>query len=70
MDLEDLQEDLLDQDIRSTLLKKLSTVPVSLDELVRQSSFSPAQLQTALLELELEGSIERQDGGQFTKVES
>lgn len=64
------QEDLSHRDIRSILLEKLSVVPVSLDELIRQCHFSPAQIQTTLLELELEEYVERQSGGQFTRIES
>ena len=58
------------QDISHALLEKLSSVPVSLDELIRQCHFSCAEIQKTLLELEMEGSVERHSGGLFTKVES
>jgi DNA processing protein len=44
----------------------LGPVPVSLDELVRQSGLAPAELQLALLELELDGRLERHPGGRVS----
>lgn len=44
----------------------LGPVPVSLDELVRQSGLAPAELQLALLELELAGRLERHPGGRVS----
>lgn len=41
----------------------LSTAPISLDELVRQSQASAAAVHMALLELELSGELERHAGG-------
>lgn len=41
----------------------LGPVPVTIDELIRQSGFAPAIVQTILLELELGGRLERHAGG-------
>ena len=41
----------------------LGPVPVSVDELIRQSHVAPAIVQTVLLELELAGRLERHAGG-------
>ncbi|MHA7818755.1 MAG: DNA-processing protein DprA [Erythrobacter sp.] len=41
----------------------LSTAPIALDELVRQSGASVAAVHMALLEMELAGEIERHEGG-------
>lgn len=44
----------------------LGPVPVSLDELVRQSGLGPAALHAALLDLELAGRLERHPGGRVS----
>jgi len=44
----------------------LGPVPVAIDELVRQSGFAPAVVQTVLLELELAGRLERHAGGRVS----
>ncbi|AQR74767.1 DNA-processing protein DprA [Sphingomonas sp. LM7] len=44
----------------------LGPVPVAVDELVRQAGFSPAIVQTVLLELELAGRLERHAGGKVS----
>lgn len=41
----------------------LSTAPIAIDELVRQSGASVAAVHLALLEMELNGEIERDEGG-------
>ena len=41
---------------------KLSFTAVSIDELIRLTGFSPAVVQTVLLELELAGEISRYNG--------
>jgi DNA processing protein len=48
---------------RATITELLGPVPVSVDEIVRQSKLSPALVQTVLLELELAGRLERHAGG-------
>ncbi|MBN8832251.1 MAG: DNA-processing protein DprA [Sphingomonadales bacterium] len=44
----------------------LSLSPVSVDELVRQSGLVPALVQTALLELEIAGHLQRHAGGRVS----
>ena len=46
----------------------LSTAPVAVDELIRQSGDSAAAVQLALLELELSGELERHAGGRVSRV--
>jgi DNA processing protein len=44
----------------------LGPVPVTVDELIRQSALSPAVVQTVLLELELGGRLDRHAGGRVS----
>ncbi|MFN2101096.1 DNA-processing protein DprA [Altererythrobacter sp. MF3-039] len=44
----------------------LTTAPIAVDELVRQSGESPAAVQLALLELEIAGRLERHAGGRVS----
>ena len=46
----------------------LGPVPVPVDELVRQSGFSPGAVQTMLLDLELGGRLERHAGGRVSLI--
>lgn len=46
----------------------LGPVPVSLDELVRQTGLDPAALHLALLEMELAGRLERHPGGRVSRA--
>ncbi len=48
---------------RARILELLSPVPTALDDLVRLSKASAADVQVVLLELELAGRLERQRGG-------
>ncbi|MES2096171.1 MAG: DNA-processing protein DprA [Pseudomonadota bacterium] len=48
---------------RRALADLLGPVPVSIDELIRQSGLAPAIVATVLLELELAGRLERHAGG-------
>ena len=48
---------------RETVTELLGPVPVSVDELIRQSGVAPAVVQTILLELELAGRLDRHAGG-------
>ncbi|NIJ21960.1 DNA processing protein [Sphingomonas naasensis] len=48
---------------RRAVTALLGPVPVSVDELIRQSGLAPALVQTVLLELELAGRLERHAGG-------
>lgn len=49
---------------RPRIVEMLSPSPVAVDELLRQCQFSPAVVQTVLMELELAGRLERHPGGQ------
>ena len=51
---------------RRTVTDLLGPVPVSVDELIRQSGLPPATVQTILLELELAGRLERHAGGRVS----
>lgn len=46
----------------------LSTAPIAVDELVRQSGETPASVQLALLELEIAGQLQRHAAGRVSKV--
>jgi DNA processing protein len=58
-------EDATDAD-RRRVADLLGPVPVSVDELIRQSGAVPAVVQTVLLELELAGRLERHAGGRVS----
>jgi DNA processing protein len=51
---------------RTQITGLLGPVPVSVDELIRQSHIAPALMQTVLLELELAGRLERHAGGRVS----
>ena len=53
---------------RRTVSELLGPVPVAVDELIRQSGFPPATVQTILLELELGGRLERHAGGKVSSL--
>jgi DNA processing protein len=53
---------------RRTVTQLLGPVAVPVDELVRQSGFAPATVQTILLELELGGRLERHAGGKVSSL--
>lgn len=48
---------------RAAVFALLSPAPVPVDEIIRQSGLSPAEVHTALLELELAGRLDRYAGG-------
>ncbi len=50
------------QQMQFNILNLLSTTPVTVDELVRQSHIDPAEIQLILLELELAGKLTRSAG--------
>ncbi|WP_333573007.1 DNA-processing protein DprA [Sphingomonas sp.] len=58
-------EDASDAERRS-VVDLLGPVPVSVDELIRQSGCSPAAVQTVLLELELAGRLDRHAGARVS----
>ncbi len=49
-------------DARALIIERLGPSPIEVDELVRQTGFSPAVVLSILLELELAGRLERQPG--------
>jgi DNA processing protein len=53
---------------RASVGSLLGPVPVSVDEIIRQSGLTPAIVQTVLLELELAGRLERHAGGRVSLV--
>ncbi|MBX3562246.1 MAG: DNA-processing protein DprA [Sphingomonas sp.] len=55
-----------DEVTRRTVADLLGPTPVPVDELIRQSGRSPAEVQTVLLELELAGRLERHAGGRVS----
>jgi DNA processing protein len=55
-----------DDRARAQILALLGPTPVTLDDLVRLSTLSPAIVRTVILELELAGRIERHGGGLFS----
>ncbi|PHQ64443.1 MAG: DNA-protecting protein DprA [Sphingobium sp.] len=64
---EPVSSDVMEQD-RAALLRLLGPVPVSVDELIRQSNMAPAIVQTILLELELAGRLDRHSGGKISLI--
>lgn len=54
--------------VRARLLGLLSPAPVMVDELVRQSGLLAADVASVLLDLELEGLLERHAGGRVARV--
>ena len=58
-------EDASDTD-RQRITDLLGPIPVTIDELLRQSHLTPAVVQTVLLELELGGRLERHAGGRVS----
>jgi DNA processing protein len=55
-----------DEAERRVVVDLLGPVPVSVDEIIRQSGLGPAIVQTVLLELELAGRLERHAGGRVS----
>ncbi len=47
----------------------LTTAPVAVDELIRQSGAGPADVQMALLELEISGNLVRHAGGKVSRAQ-
>jgi DNA processing protein len=48
---------------RTRIVNLLGPTPISLDDLIRLSSASPATVRVVLLELELAGRLQRHGGG-------
>ncbi len=66
-DLSDLDESEVD-DCGDAIASLLSTAPIAVDELIRQSGASAQAVHMALLELELAGDLERHRGGLVSLV--
>jgi DNA processing protein len=64
----DISNDYEVDEARQRLLDLLGPAAVTVDEIVRECQMSPASVQTALLELELAGRIERQPGNRILRV--
>ena len=60
----------IDDDDQSRVLESLSSVPTDIDEIVRHTQLSTAQVQLVLLELQLAGRIERHSGNAVSLLES
>ena len=58
-------DDLSEAD-RARVIGLMSLSPVAVDELIRQSGLPPASVQTALLELEIAGQLQRHAGGRVS----
>lgn len=57
-----------DDKARRAIIDLLSPVPVSTDEVIRQSCLPPASVHLVLLELELAGRLERHAGGRVSLI--
>lgn len=57
------------EDARTLILQNLSSVPVTVDELVRSCHITISAVQTVLLELELAGRLQRLPGGRVSLIE-
>ena len=55
-------------DLEAEIRSRLALEPVPVDELIRQCHASPAQVQHALLDLELAGEVERHSGNRVSLV--
>ncbi len=56
----------VDDAARQRVVGLMSLSPVAVDELIRQSALPPALVQTALLELEIAGRLQRHAGGRVS----
>ncbi|MFP4362056.1 MAG: DNA-protecting protein DprA, partial [Alphaproteobacteria bacterium] len=55
-------------DLEAEIRARLALEPVPVDELIRQCHASPAQVQLALMDLELAGEVERHSGNRVSLV--
>ena len=55
-----------DEAARGTVIRLLSSTPVPVDEVIRQSGLTPAMVHTVLIELDLAGRLERHAGGRVS----
>ncbi len=54
------------QDVQALVLEQLSAAPVSIDDLVRSSGLNVTAINAVLMELELDGQIQRLHGGRVS----
>lgn len=54
--------------VRNRVLALLGAAPVSLDDLIRASGHAPREVSRLLVELELEGAVQRHPGGALSRV--
>lgn len=64
---EPVSSDVAEQE-RDAVIALLGPAPVPVDEIIRLSGFSPATVQTVLLEMELAGRLERHAGGRVSYI--
>jgi DNA processing protein len=62
------QDTATDGQARASLLDALSTVPVQLDDIIRDTGLSAERVNAAALELELAGKLERHAGGRLARA--
>ncbi|OYU73739.1 MAG: hypothetical protein CFE32_20035, partial [Alphaproteobacteria bacterium PA3] len=55
-------------DLSGDIASLLTKAPIAIDELIRQSGASPAEVHMAILELELSGEIERHSDGLVSRL--
>ena len=55
-------------EVRATLLQLLGPAPTSVDDLARRCQFSPAAVNSALMDLELAGRVEALPGNRFALI--
>jgi len=55
-------------ELEAEIRARLALEPVPVDELIRQCHASPAQVQNALMDLELAGEVERHSGNRVSLV--
>lgn len=68
IDPADTLDDIQIDDIRTHLLSSLSGTPSNVDELIRETQCPPAIFQSALIELELAGKVQRLAGNRVSLV--
>lgn len=64
----EIYEDIDPESLKARVLQALGPTPVAVDELVRQCQVSAPSLTTLLLEMELEGTVERLPGNRVARI--
>ena len=65
-DIDDISD--IEENVYKTILESLNHTPVQIDEIIRETKIHPAQVMMAVLELELEGKIERHLGNKISLI--